>query len=50
MEEGKLIHSVVNPEQAKLLRQAISNRRKIIQLLRKWERETFRMIRAQSDK
>ena len=44
MEESRLIHSVVSPEQAKILRRAISNRRKILQLLRKWEIETARIV------
>ena len=37
---GKLRHKVVTPEQAKLLRRAISNHREIRTLLALWEDET----------
>src|ERR1700687_436011 len=39
-ERGRLLHSIVTPEQAKLLTEAIDNHRKVQQLLDRWERET----------
>ena len=39
-EDGRLLHSVVTPEQAKLLTEAINNHRKVQQLLDRRERET----------
>ena len=39
-EGGRLLHSIVTPEQAKLLTKAINNHRKVQQLLDRWERET----------
>jgi hypothetical protein len=39
-EDGRLLHSVVTPEQAKLLTEAINNHPKVQQLLDRWERET----------
>ena len=38
--DGRLRHKVVTPEQAKLLRRAISNHREIRTLLALWEDET----------
>jgi hypothetical protein len=38
--DGKLRHKVVTPEQAQLLKQAISNRREIQTILAQWEEET----------
>ena len=38
--DGKLQHKVVSPEQAQLLKRAISNRREIQTLLARWEDET----------
>lgn len=46
---GKLVHRVVTAEQARLIRQAIANHRKILNLLRQWERETVRVIEALAD-
>ena len=37
---GKLLHRVVSPEQAALLRLAIANYRRARKLLRAWEKET----------
>ena len=37
---GRLLHSVVTPKQAKLLTAAIDNHRKLQQLLDRWQRET----------
>jgi len=38
--DGKLRHKVVTPEQARLLKRAISNRREIQTILAQWEEET----------
>jgi len=38
--DGRLVHSSVTPEQARLIRRAITNRREIDQLLARWEHET----------
>jgi hypothetical protein len=46
MRAGKLVHRLVSPEQAALLRQAIGNYRKLKKLLRAWESETERLIDA----
>jgi len=43
---GKLLHRVVSAEQARMIRQAIANHRAILRLLRRWERETIRLIEA----
>src|SRR5215813_8128403 len=42
----KLVHRVVSPEQAELLRLAIANYRQARKLLRAWEKETERLIDA----
>jgi len=46
MREGKLVHRLIPPEQAELLRRAIDNYRKLKKLLRVWEAETERLIDA----
>ena len=48
MKGGKLVHRVVSPEQAELLRLAIDNYRNVQKLLRDWEVETERMINAEA--
>ena len=45
---GKLVHRVVSPEQAALLRLAIANYRQARKLLRAWEKETERLIDAET--
>ena len=49
MRAGKLVHRLASPEQAKRLRLAITNYRKLKKLLRLWEAETERWIAAQKD-
>jgi hypothetical protein len=44
MKAGKLVHRLVSPEQAKLLRVATVNYRRVKKLLRAWEAETERII------
>ena len=44
MLKGKLAHRVVTPEQAQFLREAIHNHREVLKLLRRWERETVRVL------
>ena len=48
MKGGKLVHRVVSPEQAELLRLAIDNYRNVQKLLRDWEVETERLINAEA--
>ena len=45
---GKLVHRVVSPEQAALLRLAIANYRGARKLLRAWEKETEHLIDAEA--
>lgn len=42
--QGKLAHRVLTVEQARFLREAIRNHREILKLLRRWERETVRVL------
>lgn len=46
---GRLVHSVVTPEQARLFTQAISGHREIQKLLARWERETAKEILDPND-
>jgi hypothetical protein len=48
MKGGKLVHRMVSPQQAALLRAAIANYRKVVRLLRAWETETERVIDAET--
>ncbi len=48
MQNGKLVHRAVSPEQAVLLRLAIDNYKKVKNLLRDWEVETERLIDAEA--
>jgi hypothetical protein len=48
MKAGKLVHRYVSPAQAAILRQAITNYRKVKKLLRAWEEETERLIDTQA--
>jgi len=50
MRRGKLVHRLVTPEQAELLRRAIANYRKARKLLRAWENHTERLIDATAPK
>jgi Family of unknown function (DUF6788) len=47
MKGGKLVHRMVSPPQAALLRRAIANYRRVVRLLRIWETETERIIDAE---
>ena len=47
MKGGKLVHRMLSPRQAALLRPAIANYRKVMRLLRAWEGETERVIEAE---
>lgn len=47
MKGGKLVHRMVSPRQAALLRRAIANYRRVVRLLRVWETETERIIDAE---
>jgi uncharacterized protein DUF6788 len=47
MQGGKLVRRRLSPEQARLMRRAIANYRKVKKLLRAWETETERLIEAE---
>ena len=49
MKSGRLVHRVVSPAQAALLREAIANYRSLRRLLRTWENETVKLIEAETD-
>ena len=49
MKEGRLVHRMVSPAQAALLREAIANYRTLRRLLRAWETETVKLIDAEAD-
>lgn len=44
MKGGRLVHRMVSPAQAALLREAIANYRMLRRLLRAWENETVKLI------
>ena len=48
MKGRKLVHCMVSAEQAALLRLAIANYRQARKLMRAWERETERLIDAET--
>lgn len=43
-QDGRLVHSVITPEQAELFTRAIQNYREIQRLLKRWERETAKEV------
>jgi len=43
-EQGRLVHHIVTPQQAKLVERAIGNYREIQRLLAEWERQTIAEI------
>jgi hypothetical protein len=47
MQAGRLVHRMVSPAQAALLRDAIGNYRTVRRLLRAWEKETVKLIDAE---
>ena len=47
--EGKLIHKILSPAQARLIKKAIANYREIQLLLAQWEEETASEILAPSE-
>jgi hypothetical protein len=49
MKGGRLVHRVVSPAQAALLREAIANYRTLRRLLRTWENETVKLIEAEAN-
>jgi hypothetical protein len=49
MKGGRLVHRMVSPAQAALLREAIANYRMLRRLLRTWEAETIKLIEAETD-
>jgi hypothetical protein len=48
MKGGKLVHRMVSPEQAEILRLAIANHRNAKKLLKDWEAVTERLIDAEA--
>ena len=48
MKGGKLVSRMVSPEEAEILRRAIANYRQARALMRAWERETERLIDAET--
>jgi hypothetical protein len=48
MKGGKLVHRMVTPEQAEILRRAIANYRNARKLMKDWEEITERFIDAQA--
>lgn len=44
MKDGRLHHRTLSPEQAKYVREAITNHRKVKRLLKLWEAHTRRLI------
>ena len=46
MQDGKLVHRYVSPEQAEQLQNAIANHRNAQRLLRSWEAQTIRVLEA----
>jgi hypothetical protein len=48
MRGGKLVSRMVSAEQAELLRLAIANYRQARKLMRAWEKETERLIDAET--
>ena len=49
MKRGRLVHRLVSPAQAALLREAIANYRTLRRLLRAWENETVKLIEAETE-
>jgi len=49
MKGGRLVHRMVSPAQARLLREAIANYRTLRRLLRAWENETVKLIEAETE-
>jgi hypothetical protein len=49
MKDGRLVHRMVSPAQAALLREAIANYRMLRRLLRTWEAETLKLIEAEAN-
>lgn len=49
MKGGRLVHRMVSPAQAVLLREAIANYRVLRRLLRTWENETVKLIEAEAN-
>jgi hypothetical protein len=48
MQGGRLVHRMLSPAQAALLREAIANYRTVRRLLRAWENETVKLIDAEA--
>ncbi|MBM4028938.1 MAG: hypothetical protein FJ280_26610 [Planctomycetes bacterium] len=47
MQGGRQVHRMVTPQQARVLRVAIRNHRQVRRLLRAWETQTVRILKAE---
>ena len=50
MKDGRQVHRMLSAEQATILKKAIANYRAILRLLREWERQTLRLLEAQTQR
>jgi hypothetical protein len=50
MLKGKLVHRVISPLQADVLRLGIANQRQAKKLMQQWEAETERIMDAQAQR
>lgn len=50
IEDGRVRHRTLSPEQAELMRLAIANYRRVKELLKDWEAETLRLIELKAAK
>lgn len=48
MKDGRQVHRMLSAEQASILKKAIANYRAVMRLLRDWERQTLRLLDAQT--
>ena len=48
MKDGRQVHRTLSAEQATVLKKAIANYRAILRLLRAWQRQTLRVLGAQT--
>ncbi|RMH58467.1 MAG: hypothetical protein D6679_04535 [Candidatus Hydrogenedentota bacterium] len=48
LEDGRLRHTVLKPEEVEKLKRAIENKREISSLLREWEQSSMKIIRGKT--
>jgi hypothetical protein len=44
---GRVVQKILSAEEARLVKAAIANYRKALKLLRRWETETFKIVKQQ---